>query len=163
MWGSREPADHHVAVPHQVLLAILSVCLVWGWVREAVCFSLTFGALLRPGEVVAASRADLLLPSDVNGTIKHVLLRIREPKTKLRAARHQVGKMERPDLITLVQLGFGSLKKHEKLWPLSAATLRQTGSYPTTSLSSMQRSFRPQADYASQFQGWGCYLAHFSV
>ena len=124
LWGSHEPAEHHVAVPHQVLLAILSVCLLWGWVREAACFSLTFGALLRPGEVVAASRADLLLPSDVNGTIKHVLLRIREPKTRLRAARHQVGKMEQPDLVTLVQLGFGSLKKHEKLWPLSAATLR---------------------------------------
>ena len=124
LWGSHEPAEHHVAVPHQVLLAILSVSILWGWLREAACFSLAFGALLRIGEITQACRADLLLPSDVQGTMKHILLRIREPKTRLRAARHQVGKMEQPDLIALVELGFASLKKHEKLWPFSPQTLR---------------------------------------
>ncbi len=124
MWGSHEPAEHHVAVPHQILLSILSVCILWGWLREAACFSLAFGALLRIGEVVGASRNDLLLPGDLNHTVKHALLKIREPKTRHRAARHQVGKMEQPDLILVAQLGFGSLKKHEKLWPFTAATLR---------------------------------------
>ena len=124
MWGAHEPAEHHVAVPHQILLAILSVSILWGWMREAACFSLAFGALLRIGEVFGAFRSDLPLPGDVNNTVKHALLKIREPKTRHRAARHQVGKMEQPDLILVAQLGFGSLGKHEKLWPFTAATLR---------------------------------------
>lgn len=124
LWGSHEPAEHHVAVPHQILLAILSVCILWGWLREAASFALAFGALLRIGEIVGASRGDLLLPGDVNYTVKHILLKIREPKTRHRAARHQVGKMEQPDLILVIQMGFGALKKHERLWPSTAATLR---------------------------------------
>ncbi len=125
LWGSHEPAEHHAAVPHQILLAILAVSLMWGWVREAACFSLAFGALLRIGEVTGAYRRDLVLPSDVRNTMKHILLRIQEPKTRLRAAKHQVGKMEQPDLILIAELGFQNLGREEKLWPLSAATLRQ--------------------------------------
>ena len=124
MWGALEPTEHHAAMPHQVLLGVLSACLIWGWVREAACFALAFGALLRIGEVVSATRGDLVLPVDVDFSVKHLLLRIADPKTRFRAARHQVGKMEQPDLILVVQLGFGGLAKHEKLWPLTSSTLR---------------------------------------
>ena len=93
--------------------------------REAACFALAWGALLRIGEVVIACRKDLILPADVNNSVKHLLLRIVDPKTRFRAARHQVGKMEQPDLILVVQLGFGDLRKEERLWPFSSATLRQ--------------------------------------
>jgi len=57
LWGSYEPHEHHIAVPHQVLIAIVSVCLCWGWIREAAVFSLAFGALLRIGEIFNATRA----------------------------------------------------------------------------------------------------------
>ena len=33
--------------------------------------------------------------------------------------------LEQPDLILVVQLGFGDLRKEERLWPFSSATLRQ--------------------------------------
>ena len=124
MWGAMEPTEHHAAMPHQVLLAVLSTCLVWGWTREAACFALAWGALLRIGEVISAKRGDLVLPVDVKFSVKHLLLRIADPKTRFRAAKHQVGKMEQPDLILVVQLGFGGLKKEEKLWPFTSATLR---------------------------------------
>ena len=125
MWRSAEPTEHHAAMPYQVLLGVLSTCLVWGWVREAACFALAWGALLRIGEVVDAIRADIVLPCDVNFSVSYLLLRISEPKTRFKAARHQAGKMEQPDLIMVVQLGFQYLQRHERLWPFSAATLRQ--------------------------------------
>ena len=39
------------------------------------------------------------MPADVSFTLDHVLLRIHEPKARFRAARHQAGKVEQPDLI----------------------------------------------------------------
>ena len=125
MWRSHEPTEHHAAMPHQILLGVLSTCLVWGWLREAACFALAWGALLRIGEVVAAVRADIVLPCDLQNSVSYLLLRIAEPKTRFKSARHQAGKLEQPDLILVVQLGFQHLQKHERLWPFSAATLRQ--------------------------------------
>ena len=124
MWGSHEPAEHHVAMPFQLLIALISAAWFWGWEREAAVFALAWGALLRIGEVVEAVRADLILPADVSYTNSFALLRILEPKTRFRAARHQAGKLEHVDLLQVVQVGFGRLKPWERLWPLSASTLR---------------------------------------
>ena len=124
MWGSHEPAEHHVAMPYQLVIALISAAWLWGWDREAAVFALAWGALLRIGEITDAVRADLILPTDVNDTNSFALLRILEPKTRFRAARHQAGKLEHVDLLQVVQIGFGRLKPWEKLWPLSSATLR---------------------------------------
>eukprot|EP00435_Cladocopium_sp_Y103_P009309 s1163_g2.t1 len=99
LWGSYEPTSHHVAMPVQILIAFVATALSWGWTREAAVFSLAWGALLRIGEVLQARRADLIMPQDVEGTIDYVLLRIWEPKTRFKAARHQAGKLEQPDLM----------------------------------------------------------------
>ena len=85
---------------------------------------MAWGALLRIGEILNAYRADLILPSDVGNTIDDVLLKIQEPKTRYRSARHQAGKLEQYDLIEIVRIGFGRLGPQEKLWHLSGATLR---------------------------------------
>ena len=92
--------------------------------REAACFALAWGALLRIGEVAIACRKDLILPADVNNSVKHLLLRIVDPKTRFRAARHQVA-----DGTAWSDFGgpirIGDLRKEERLWPFSSATLRQ--------------------------------------
>lgn len=124
MWGSYEPTEHHVGMPFQILLACFSVMLLWGWKQETACIALAWGALLRFGEVFKAVRKDLILPMDVAGSIDFLLIRIEEPKTRYRAARHQSGKMEQPDLISVVQLGLGKLKSGDALWPFHGATLR---------------------------------------
>ena len=124
LWGSYEPATHHVAMPAQVLVSVISVAFVWGWSREAAVFALAWGALLRIGEVLKARRADLIMPSDLGDTIDHALLRILEPKTRFRAARHQTGKLEQPDLIEIIRIGFGHLHPSDPLWPFSGSTLR---------------------------------------
>ena len=109
MWGSYEPVEHHVAMPHQVLLALISAAWMWGWVREAAAFALAWGALLRIGEVLEAYRSDLVLPSDVFFSMDYALLKVSEQKTRFRAACHQCGRLECPDLLEVVKIGFGQL------------------------------------------------------
>ena len=63
--GALEPTEHHAAMPHQVLLAVISTCLVWGWTGGAACFALGLGGhCFVSGEVVMAFRRDLILPAD---------------------------------------------------------------------------------------------------
>ena len=80
-WMQLEPSTHHVAMPAIILLALLSVCLTWGWRTEAGIFALAWGALLRIGEATGSIRASLVLPRDVLWSQHFVLLKIGEPKT----------------------------------------------------------------------------------
>lgn len=46
-WVRDEPSVHHIAMPWQILLAAITVCLSWGWLDVAGMFALTWGALFR--------------------------------------------------------------------------------------------------------------------
>ena len=111
MWMSLEPCEHHQAMPVQVLLAALATCLVWGWTREAAIFAMSWGMLLRIGEVLSAKRSDVVFPQDVDVVFPQEVdvvfpqdvefsidKKILEPKTRFRAARHQSSRLEPPDL-----------------------------------------------------------------
>lgn len=123
-WLRQEPPSHHRAMPWQVLLALLSISLSWGWVKMAGVLALSWGALLRVGEVCGALRSDLLLPEDTHFTNRFCLVILREPKTRFSAARHQSAKLDIGDLLEVVSMAFRSLPRHQKLWPYSAQTLR---------------------------------------
>lgn len=119
-----EPSHHHAAAPFQVLMGMISLCILWGWPFVAGALGLMWGALLRPGEMISALRKDLLFPKDVGGTITFALLAIHEPKTRNVAARHQAARLDIPDLLFLVQGVFFKLHKHQRSWPSSGQTLR---------------------------------------
>ena len=123
-WVREEPPSHHRAMPWQVLLSLLTISLSWGWVRLAGVMALSWGALLRVGEVCGALRGDLLLPEDTNFTNAFGLLAIREPKTRYSAAHHQSAKIDIGDLLEVVSLAFLSLRREQRLWPHSSQTLR---------------------------------------
>lgn len=123
-WTKMEPSNHHVAAPFQVLMGMISLCILWGWSSMAGALGLMWGALLRPGEFLTARISDLLLPRDVGNTIAFAILSIQEPKTRNVAARHQAARLDIPDLLTLVQAEFFRLQGHQKLWPSSGQTLR---------------------------------------
>ena len=123
-WVREEPSTHHIALPWQILLAALSVSLLWGWLDMAGMLALTWGALLRVGEFTQAVRSDLLLPVDTNFTNSFALLALKEPKTRFTAARHQSAKLDIPDLLKIVHLAFSRMKPFQKLWPKSGQTLR---------------------------------------
>ena len=118
-----EPHSHHVALPWQVLLAVLPTALVWGWLRVAGVVALSWGGVLRIGEVLAARPSDLLLPSEVHHTTSTAFLAVAEPKTRFKAARHQSAKLDQPDLLRVIQLAFQHLtvliaKNGKKAWTL---------------------------------------------
>ena len=123
-WVKQEPSAHHVAMPFQVLLGCISVAILWGWDKVAGALALMWGALLRAGEFLAAFRSQLSLPRDAQFSVNFALVSIPEPKTRLTAARHQVAKLDIPDLIGVVDMAFGSLKPEQKLWQGSGQTLR---------------------------------------
>ena len=123
-WQRDEPSVHHIAMPWQILLGAISTCFFWGWLDMAGMLALSWGALLRVGEFLQATRRDLLLPVDTNYTNKFALLALREPKTRFTAARHQSAKLDIPDLLRVVHLAFAHLQPWQRLWPKSAQTLR---------------------------------------
>ena len=123
-WLREEPPVHHVALPWQVLTAILVVAFTWGWNRVAGVVALSWGGLTRIGEVLKAYRSHLVLPKDLGYTIQYALLQIEEPKTRFRSARHQVARLDHPQLLKVLQLSFQDLKQHERLWSFSPQTLR---------------------------------------
>ena len=116
----------HVCMPAQVLLALLTVALMWGWDRVAGVLGLGRGALLRAGagELITASRSQLLLPSDVFFSADFCLFSILEPKTRFTATRHQSTKLDASDLVALAELSFAGLGPSQRLWPYSGQTLR---------------------------------------
>ena len=123
-WVRDEPSAHHIAMPWQVLLACISVCLTWGWLDVAGMLALSWGAVLRVGEFLQAMRKDLLLPCDTNFTNNFALLSLKEPKTRFTAARHQSAKLDIPDLLQVTHLAFSRLQPHQRLWAKSGQTLR---------------------------------------
>ncbi len=124
-WVQSEPSNHHVAMPFQILLAVLSVSALWGWLNFGGCVALAFSSFLRPGEFLGALRKQLMLPIDVGNTVDFGLFSIWEPKTRYSAARHQSTKIDIPDMLQYVQLTLGPLKKDQRLWPMSGQTFRQ--------------------------------------
>jgi len=124
-WLKHEPGGHHTALPWQALVAMLVGALLWGWVRVAGIIALSWGSLSRIGEVVSATRLKLVLPSDLGFSVDYALLQIDEPKTRLRAARHQVARLDQPQLLMILEFAFSRLSKGERLWPFSPQTLRK--------------------------------------
>eukprot|EP00435_Cladocopium_sp_Y103_P038928 s550_g10.t1 len=123
-WLSEEPHVHHPALPVSVLLAMMTIALSWGWIYEACVLGLTWAGVLRIGEVLQAFRRDLVLPQDAAPGNAYVLLRIADPKTRGRAARHQAARVDQEDIVRLLIATYGKADGSEKLWPRSAATLR---------------------------------------
>lgn len=124
-WLVDELHQHHPALPVAVLLAMLTTALWWGWPYEAAVLGLAWAGLLRIGEVLQARRADLVLPQDATPGHAFALLKIKEAKTRGRAARHQSARVDQPDLVELLTAVYGHMSSDAPLWPWSAATLRK--------------------------------------
>lgn len=122
-WLADEPRQHRPALPLSVLLAALTTCLWWGWPLEAAVVALAWNGILRIGEVLLSKRKDLVLPDDTMPGVNFILLRIRAPKTRGRAAKHQAARVDPSDMIQLLVRVFSELPPDRLLWPYSAATL----------------------------------------
>eukprot|EP00435_Cladocopium_sp_Y103_P010558 s305_g2.t1 len=124
-WLVDEPYAHHPAMPLSVMLAMVTVALTWGWPHEAAVIMLAWTGIMRIGEVLAAFRADLILPSDAAPGTSFLLVMIKQPKTRARAAKHQAARVDQSDVIRFISAMYGGSPRDTKLWPFSAATLRK--------------------------------------
>ena len=109
----------------QALLCLLSVAFCWNWPRVAGVVAFSWGGIARIGEVLGAKRRHLVLPADLAGSINYSLLQIEEPKTRFKAARHQVARLDQPELLKVVEIAFEALDPSQALWPFSPQTLRK--------------------------------------
>ena len=124
-WVVDEPRDHHPALPLSVLLAVVGLSLLWGWSREAAIFGLAWAGILRIGEIFQAVRSDLILPGEAAPGFNSVILKIRQPKTRGTAARHQCSRVDYPDIVLLVATMLRPLPPADLLWDMSPETLRR--------------------------------------
>lgn len=105
-------------------LALLSAAILCGWPLVAGFIASCWGRICRAGEVLLAVREDLVIPSDLGDVKGSVFLKVKEPKTRYKAARHQMARMDYPDPVELVSLAFGSLGMKDRLWPRPAQLMR---------------------------------------
>ena len=124
-WLSDEPAQHHPAMPLTVLAAMVTTALMWGWPHEAAVLLIGWTGIMRIGEVLAATRAELILPCDSAPGTTFALVVIRQPKTRGRSARHQAARIDQADVIQFLTRMYGRADSAEPLWPYSASTLRK--------------------------------------
>ena len=124
-WLQDEPHSHHPALPASVLLAMMSTALSWGWKREAALWGMAWSGIMRVGELMFATRQDVVLPSDAAPGVEHVLIKIRLPKTRGRGAKHQSARVDPIDLAKLNSHVFKDEPPEAPLWPMSAGTLRK--------------------------------------
>eukprot|EP00435_Cladocopium_sp_Y103_P065786 s89_g27.t1 len=125
-WIAGEPSDHHPALPAGILIAMMSLALTWGWPQVAAVFGLAWAGVLRIGEVLQATRDDLILPSDALAGTNFALLKIKEPKTRGRHAKHQSARIDPADIIQVLKIAYEKADRQSLLWPQSASTLRKT-------------------------------------
>ena len=73
------------------------------------------------GEILDATRSDLVLASDVAPGIHYALLCLKEPKTRGRGPRHQNARIEPKDIVDLLTGVLGDYNPADKLWKFSVA------------------------------------------
>eukprot|EP00438_Fugacium_kawagutii_P012665 Skav215620 [mRNA] locus=scaffold666:640257:644840:- [translate_table: standard] len=124
-WLADEPHQHHPAMPLSVLASMASVSILWGWPHVAAVLLLAWTGVMRIGEVLSATRAELVLPCDAAPGTTFLLVVIRQPKTRGRAAKHQAARVDQEDVIKYVEAVYKDAAATTPLWPYSASTLRK--------------------------------------
>jgi hypothetical protein len=124
-WLQDEPHSHHPAMPISIMAAMVVVSLYWGWAYEAAIILMSWTGVMRIGEVLSAKRRDVVLPVDSAPGTSFMLIVIRQPKTRGRAARHQAARIDQEDVIRYLTAMYQNFPPDAPLWPFSAATLRK--------------------------------------
>ena len=126
-WESLEPVSHRVPLPLVIFRAMVSVAILWGWMRFAGIMVLTFGGICRPGEPLNAVRKDLLLPRDLvveNPDICYLC--IRSPKGRRRGiGKVQHVKISERTYTKFLDKVFGKLASDQPLFFGTPGTFRR--------------------------------------
>ena len=121
--NSRDSAmifSNHVLCPPALLLAVVSLALVWRWIDAAVFLLLFWAGMLRPIEGMRLVRGDVLLPSEMFSAERAVFLRIGSPKMKRLRARKEHVKITDLDIVVLLEHLFPGLPPDSLSLPVHA-------------------------------------------
>lgn len=124
-WLQDEPYEHRPAMPLSVILSVVTLSLLWGWATEGALFAMCWAGTLRVGELVGATRADLVFPGDGIPGMQNILFKIRELKSRGRAARHKAARIDPEDFVLLISAVFKNFSPNQPLWNMSVQTLRK--------------------------------------
>eukprot|EP00435_Cladocopium_sp_Y103_P050220 s698_g15.t1 len=124
-WLADEPHQHHPALPLSIMAAMVTTALSWGWPYEAAVIMISWVGIMRIGEVLCATRRDLVLPTDAAPGTSFALVMIHAPKTRGRAAKHQAARIDQSDVIAFLTAMYQHAPADTSIWPYSAATLRK--------------------------------------
>ena len=122
VWLREEPLQMRVPIPHQVLLAIVSTCIVFDDLTFGTLLLLAYHALLRPQDIISAMRSHLFLPSDGSARSLVAVLTLIDSKTKYTGARLQSVVIDDPILVQLLMRVFGSHRPSRLLSPYDMVT-----------------------------------------
>ena len=113
-WKSLTPAHSHIPMPLELLLALVSLALLWKWSGIATLLLLGFTGALRRGEIQPLSPQHVLLPQMLGVySESFFMIRIFNPKMRRLAARMEHARVEEPGLL-------GWLSAVLEVWPASA-------------------------------------------
>ena len=125
-WELLQPVSHRTPMPEPLLHAMAGLGLSLGWVRWTAALLAIFYFISRPGEVLCASRKDVLTPEDaLDRRCTWLYLKIPRPKSRKRAARVQHVKLNDPTVLGFVCTVWQHLRRGEKLYPGSPASFRR--------------------------------------
>ena len=123
-WQEQVPGRSRAIVPRVLLMAMVSLALLWNWPFFAANTALGFCGILHPAEFLENRRDSLILPSDALYSADDAYLFIEDPKTQ-RFARHQHARVGDPSVIALLETTFKGAEPAARLWPFSKHSYRK--------------------------------------
>lgn len=126
-WEILQPVEHCRPLPLKVLEAMVACSLFWSWPRVACILLLAFHGCCRPGEVLRATRRDLVLPMDLASSSESaVFLRIGNPKSKRRGlGKIQHVKIDHLGVSSFLQRVLGLLDGDAPVFPGTPGSFRR--------------------------------------
>eukprot|EP00434_Breviolum_minutum_P032179 symbB.v1.2.028460.t1/scaffold3020.1/size65267/3 len=126
-WEKLEPPIHRTPIPGSILRAMVVIGVLLNWKRFSGVLCLAFFGITRPGEVIRASRKDLVLAGDLLLPDSNVAyLRVGEPKPRGRGkGRVQHASIHEPKVIGFIEHIFGHVHKTDMLYGVSPNTFRR--------------------------------------
>ena len=130
-WELAEPVVHRTPMPRPLLEAMVWIGWHLRWYRWCGIALLCFYGIARAGEVLKASRRDLLLPSSLlDDELLAAYLVLWKTKTSYRsAARVQHIKVVNSSAVAMLEQIYGNIKPEDKLYHGSASMFRHRWDY----------------------------------
>jgi hypothetical protein len=122
-WQQEEPGSCRMVLPPALMMAAVSLGLLWQWPIWTALALLGFTGMLHPCEFVYALRKHLVLPRDALSSQQVAYLHIPSPKTK-RLARRQHSRISDEFVVRLLDSVFGDYPMESRLCPFTASAFR---------------------------------------